>query len=152
MAKGDEEAFAAFFADAEPKLRRALVAGYGPDVGRDAAAEALTLGWRDWVRVSQMQNPAGYLYRAGERWARRQKPRSVALLAGTTTEPLHFEPGLESALNHLSLRQRQVVVLVSGFGLSHSEAAELLGLSRSSIQNHVERGMTKLRHHLGAPL
>jgi RNA polymerase sigma factor (sigma-70 family) len=60
-----------------------------------------------------------------------------------------FEPGLGTALSTLSLRQRQIVVLVAGFGLSQLEAAQLLGLSRSSVQNHLERGMTKLRTSLG---
>jgi DNA-directed RNA polymerase specialized sigma24 family protein len=42
-----------------------------------------------------------------------------------------------------------VVVLVHAYGMSHSEAADLLGLKRSSIQNHLERGLEKLRTDLG---
>ena len=39
------EAFETFFAETEPRLRRALVAAYGPERGRDAAAEALAYAW-----------------------------------------------------------------------------------------------------------
>ena len=58
------------------------------------------------------------------------------------------EPGLPGALNTLSARQRQVVVLVHGFEYTHQEVADLLGISRSSVQNHVERGLEKLRSKL----
>ncbi|MCP3878646.1 MAG: hypothetical protein GY701_09695, partial [Sulfitobacter sp.] len=49
-----------------PKLRAALMAAYGPDVGADAAAAALAYGWENWDRVSAMANPAGYLFRVGQ--------------------------------------------------------------------------------------
>ncbi|MDY7099912.1 MAG: sigma factor-like helix-turn-helix DNA-binding protein [Actinomycetota bacterium] len=145
--------FEAFCADAEPKLRRALVGGFGAEHGREAAAEALAHGWKHWARVAAMDNPAGYLYTVGARWARRQaRRRRRRLLAGaepTVTWGSRFEPGLEAALGGLSRRQRQAVVLVAGFGMTHAETADLLGLSRSSVQNHVERGMARLRDDLG---
>ncbi len=59
-----------------------------------------------------------------------------------------IEPGLPDALNKLSARQRQVVVLVHGFEYTHQEVADLLGISRSSVQNHVERGLARLRSEL----
>jgi RNA polymerase sigma-70 factor (ECF subfamily) len=58
------------------------------------------------------------------------------------------EPGLPAALGKLSARQRQVVVLVHGFEYTHQEVADLLGISRSSVQNHVERGLATLRSEL----
>ncbi len=42
------DTFEAFVRDAEPRLRRALVAAYGPEQGRDAAAEALAYAWEHW--------------------------------------------------------------------------------------------------------
>lgn len=148
----ESKSFERFFQENEPKLRRALVAGYGGEVGRDATAEALTHGWQEWYRVSTMDNPSGYLYRVGDRWARRQvRRRHVAMTEPTSSIP-NMEPGLATALDGLTARQRQVVALVVGFGFTHIETADLLGISRSSVQNHVERGMKKLRQHLGAPL
>ena len=144
------QTFEHFFHGAEPKLRAALVAKFGDDRGRDAAAEALGYGWRNWPRVGRLENPAGYLYRVGDRWARRQHPLR-RLPAG---RPLFasipdIEPGLAGALAAITERQRQCVVLIAGFGLTHREVGALLGLERSSIQNHYERGMSKLRAELG---
>lgn len=36
----------------EPRVRAALVARYGPEVGREAAAAALAWAWEDWDQVS----------------------------------------------------------------------------------------------------
>jgi hypothetical protein len=59
------EAFESFVAVAEPRLRHALVAAVGRDLGRDAAAEALAFGWEHWDDIKVMENPIGYLYRVG---------------------------------------------------------------------------------------
>lgn len=146
----DTSTFATFFAEAEPKLRPALIARYGGELGRDATAEALAYGWQHWDRVAEMDNPVGYLYRVGERWGRRQRPKQAIGTADAAAGPeLEFEPGLAPALAALSVRQRQVVVLTTGYGLTHAETADLLGIRRSSVQNHAERGLKRLRDHLG---
>ena len=59
------DAFSTFVVEVEPRLRRALTATFGPEVGREAAAEALAYGWTHWERVGAMDNAAGYLYRVG---------------------------------------------------------------------------------------
>jgi hypothetical protein len=43
--------FERFAAETGPRLRTALTAAYGPDVGADAAAEALAYGWEHWPRL-----------------------------------------------------------------------------------------------------
>lgn len=142
--------FETFFGEAEPRLRAALVAKFGSDRGRDAAAEALGYGWRNWDRIGVMENPTGYLYRVGERWAKRQSSnRPFQMVPRERVSMPDVEPGLERAMAKLSHRQRQAVVLTAGFGLTHEETGTLLGLARSSVQNHVERGMAKLRNELG---
>ena len=142
------QTYAEFHLGAEPQLRRALIARYGGEIGREAAAEALAYGWENWDRVSSMENPLGYLYRVGQSKSRRLWPRRVTFPVGPEHREPWVEPGLPLALNKLSARQRQVVVLVHGFEYTHQEVADLLGLSRSSIQNHVERGLARLRAEL----
>ena len=145
------DSFDDFFRTFEPKLSRALAAGFGFEAGRDAAAEALAYAWRNWPRVATMDNPQGYLYRVAERSAMRsQRRRRELFTTPNSSDGAPFEPALAPALSRLPLRQRQAVVLVAAYGLTHAEAAELLGVATSSIQNHVERGMTKLKHSLGA--
>lgn len=140
--------FAEFHGRAEPKLRRALIARYGGEIGREATAEALSYGWENWDRIRSMGNPVGYLYRVGQSRSRRLWPRRTVFETRTEASLPWVEPGLPAALNQLSARQRQVVVLVHGFEYTHQEVAELLGISRSSVQNHVERGLAKLRSEL----
>lgn len=143
--------YSSFVAEVEPRLRRALSAGFGPEVGREAAAEALMYGWEHWERVGEMENPAGYLYRVGRDKARRMRPRS-GLLAGhrsdSSSDPW-VEPGLVPALEQLTEKQRVVVSLLHAFDWSMSEVAELLGVSKSTIQSYERRAMKKLQRALG---
>ena len=141
--------FVTFVRDVEPQLRRALVAGFGVDIGREAAAEALAYGWEHWERVRQLENPAGYLYRVGQSWARRRPLRRVIFPDAPAGNEPWVEPGLAPALRALSLRQRQVVILVHAMGLSQAETATMLGLKPTSVQNHLQRGVSRLRTALG---
>lgn len=141
--------FSVFFKEVEPRMRYALVAAHGPDRGLDATAEAFAYGWEHWDRISVMDNPAGYLYRVGSRHARkRPKVPPVFPEASVNPAPL-VEPGLGAALRSLSPRQRVVVALVCGHGLTHRETAQFLGVTTSTVQRHVERGLSKLRQALG---
>ena len=143
-----ERAFADFMVEAEPRLRRALVARYGGEAGREATAEALAYGWQHWDRLAAMTNPVGYLYRVGQSHGRRMhRPRHAFPAPDARTMPW-VEPALPSALAKLSPKQRQVVVLVHGFQYTHAEVANLLGISKSTVQNHVERGVASLRKRL----
>jgi len=150
-APGDPAGFEAFVLATEPPLRRALVAAYGYEDGREAAAEALAYAWEHWARVRQMPNAAGYLFRVarssaarGRRW-RRPAP---LLTLPPGSEP-SFEPGLPAALASLPERQRVAVVLVHGFGYTLREVAGLTGVKVTTVQNHVERGLHRLRDRLG---
>ena len=145
------ESFTEFVVENQDGLRRALIAGFGPEVGREAAEEALIYGWCHWLRVSELDNPAGYLYRVGHRTAVKLQcqPSGPLFPAPAAIENPRIEPGLERALVRLSERQRAVVVLVHAYGLSQYEAARLLGLTRGSVQRHLERGLERLRFELG---
>ncbi len=143
--------FEQFVLDVEPRLRRALVAAHGPQVGREATVDALAWAWSHWGRIKPMINPVGYLYRVG-------RTKATEARLSTATEPVHelpstdrlpwVEPGLEPALWSLTEHQRVAVVLCHGFQWTHQEVAELLELSRSTVQNHVERGLAHLRRAL----
>ena len=139
--------FEAFMREGEPRLRRALVAAYGFEDGRDATAEALAYAWEHWERVRAMPNAMGYLFRVAQSSRRH---RRVPVLYDVSAMPDYlFEPGLPAALAALSRRQRMVVVLVHGFGYTLHEVAELTGMRRTTVQNHSERGLARLRAKLG---
>ncbi len=144
------EPYEQFFRAAEPRLRRALSAAYGPAVGREATIEALAWAWEHWDRTAQLTNPLGYLYRVGQTEARRLRSKPNRAAPGPATSPAagDVEPGLDAALADLSEAQRTVVVLVHGFEWTHQEVADLLDISRSSVQTHLERGLRRLRARL----
>jgi len=141
--------FADFVAEVEPRLRTALCASFGPDQGRDSAAEALAYGWQHWERVRTMPNPAGYLWGVGRNHARRATRHRFVFPDVPTDEIPWVEPGLPSALADLSEKQRIAVTLVYGLEWTLSEVAGVLGVSKSTVQTQTERGMKKLRNSLG---
>ena len=62
------------------------------------------------------------------------------------------EPRLPGALAGLSERQRTVVLLIHCFQWTQSEVGDLLDLSKTTVQNHLERGMGRLRREIGGNL
>lgn len=143
------ENYSAFVRNGGARLRRAFIAAYGPEVGAEATSDALAYGWEHWDRISAMDNPAGYLYRVGQSKARRYRRKPNRLPEVETAATPWVEPGLPAALDQLSERQRQAIVLCHGFGWTLVEAAEVLGVGASTIQRHIDRGMAKLREGLG---
>ena len=145
------EEFTSFVEAHELRLRGALTASLGGEVGREAAAEALAYGWEHWDRLSVMDNPVGYLYRMGRNLGGRiHRKRRVLLPPSQVTGVPWVEPGLPAALAGLPERQRVVVWLLHSADWSMSEVAALLRISKSSVQRHAERGMSKLRRTMGA--
>ena len=142
------DSFAAFAERVTPRLKAALVAAVGVDRAPDAAAEALAYGWEHWDDLREMDNPAGYLYRVGVSRGRRRRRRLVFPTPPDGEMPW-VEPGLPKALGRLSKRQRVTVVLVHCLGWTQDEVAGLLGISRGSVQTHLERGLHHLRTSLG---
>ncbi len=143
MTENVDSDFRLFMQRAEPRLRRALVAAYGAERGREATAEALAYAWEHWENVETMANATGYLYRVGQSRTRERLKRPL-FVRPEHPEPW-FEPSLAPALEKLTERQRVAVVLVHGFGWTMREVAESTDVRVTSVQNHLERGMQKLR-------
>lgn len=142
--------FTEWATEAEPKIRQSLTAAFGVQVGKDAAADALAVAWERWDRVSVMGNPIGYVYGIGRNKARRMKTRHHPMFVEVPEQLLpNVEPGLPAAVADLSEQQRIAVTLLHGYGWTMSEVAELLGTKKTTVQNHAERGLTKLRNALG---
>ena len=140
--------FEEFVAVSGRKVRAALVAAYGPDVGMDAASEAIAYGWENWDRLAEMTNPAGYMYRVGQSAAAKLN-RPVRLLPAPAPQVIpDIEPGLVPALNNLSESQRVCVVLVHGYGWSQVEVAELLDITTQTVRTHLQRAMLGLQSAL----
>jgi len=148
----EQDGFDRFVADVEPRVRRALVAAYGAELGREAAADALAWAWQHWAVVQQMDNPAGYLWRVGQTSVRTMtRRRRRERMAGTEVQLQsvdahsgHVEPRLDGALAALSPQQRAAVLLVHGYGYTLREAADAMTCSISTLRNHLQRALTRL--------
>jgi RNA polymerase sigma-70 factor (ECF subfamily) len=148
------DTFTHFATEAEPRLKRAFCAAFGRDVGLEATSEALAYGWEHWDKVQAMTNPTGYLYRVGRSrvrpfWRHRHRD-NPGLFPSVASDRLPWvEPALPAAVARLSDRQRVAVVLINAFDWTYEEVADLLGVSPSTVQNHLERGMHRLRAAMG---
>ncbi len=143
------DSYTEFVGDVERRLRHALCAAFGGERGRDATAEALAYGWEHWSRIRAMDNPAGYLWGVGRNYARRMQPRRVVLPAAPADTMPWIEPSLTPALARLSENQRLAVMLIHGLEWTYGEVADLLGVSKGTVQTHAERGLAKLRRRVG---
>ena len=99
-----------------------------------------------------MLNPVGYLYRVGQSYARKTAQRGGELFAAKCETESWIEPGLPKALQALTWRQRQTVILIYALGWSYREVSETTGLSIPTIQKHLERGLKNLRMRMGVAI
>jgi len=144
------EGFTRFVEKTEPRLRLALCSAFGRQVGLEATADALAYVWEHWDRVGGMANPQGYLWTVGRNRARRiRSKRPIAFGSVTIDRMPWIEPGLTTALEKLSEKQRVVVMLTHGYDWTHAEVADLLGVSVGTVQRHKERALGRLRKALG---
>ncbi len=144
------DSFTGFVGEVELRLRQALTAALGPEVGREAAAEALAYAWEHWERVGVMENPVGYLYRVGQSRGGRMRRKRRPVLPPVAMDRLPWvEPALPSAMARLSERQRAVVLLLHSYQWTMSEVAEVLGVSKATVQSYADRAMRVLRKRLG---
>jgi DNA-directed RNA polymerase specialized sigma24 family protein len=140
-----------WWAQTRTTVRRALVAAYGVEVGAEAASDAMAWAWEHRAALSEMKNPAGYLFRVGQSAARRYRHTAARFpsVAQNMVGAPETDPRLPSALATLSSRQRAAVLLVHAHGYDLATAAQVLGCSVSSLRNHVARGLRRLRAQLG---
>lgn len=146
---GDE--IASFVASARRDLERALVARFGLHDGLEAASVAVGYAFENWERLASMGNPAGYLYRVGVSSARRsssRRRRTEMLVREPLTVDRPVDVDLQRALARLRPDQRVAVVLVHAHGHSYSEAAEILDVPVTTVTNHLNRGLARLRRFL----
>lgn len=159
IVRGNEGEFRDFFTANERLISVPLFHHYG-EPGRDAALEAWAWAWSNWGLLRERRNPVGYLYRVAQNRAKdhlRRRGREAAVLRQVHVTDRHEDEAervdvdLQRALARLTPRQRAVVVLVEGYGYTHREVAAALGVRRSTVQNHVERALTKLRTTIKEP-
>lgn len=145
-----EREFESFVRATEPSLKAVLHARLGQDRGQLAVAEALAWAWVNWKKLPSIDHPIQYLAKVGTSRTRLRR-LDPKVEARPPIEQGDYEPKLDDALKALSRQQRVCVFLIAALGFTYSEAAGHLGLSKSTVQRHYERGIEKLRSSIDPP-
>jgi RNA polymerase sigma-70 factor (sigma-E family) len=136
-------------------LRTACLVTGDSHLGEDLVQTALAKAYGSWAKVQQADHPVAYVRRlminTHLSWLRRltntERPHERLPDTGTgdhqTAQAETDE--MRQALLRLSPRVRTAVVLRYFEDLSEAEAAQHMGCSRSTVNNHVTRGLSALR-------
>ncbi len=106
-------------------------------------------GVRSWLFAIAWRKAQGAHRKRFRLWRRDAAYREAATDDVVRPAPPEDRIALEQALSGLPIDQRAALVLCLGFGFTHEEAAEALGLPLGTVKSHVLRGRERLRGMLG---
>lgn len=157
MARERDDGFTEFVVDCGPRLLRTAVLLTGDrHSGEDLVQTALARAYGTWSTVRAADQPIAYVRRvmvnAHLSWLRRLTSTEQVVESvpdrgdGADLQAAHAQADeLRTALLRLSPRMRTAVVLRYFDDLSEEETARLMSCSRSTVNNHVTRGLAALR-------
>ena len=129
-------------------------------VAEELVQEALVRACRRWSKVSVLASPEGWTYRvavnlANTAWRKQRAERRARQRHGVSTEvrhPVAVEDQLlvREALDALTSRQREVVVLRHVLDLSVEQSAQVLEVSPGAVRALTHRAVAQLRELLGS--
>lgn len=162
ISEGSDRAFNRFV-DRHQAAVRTFLRGVAssPHDAEDIAQETFLLAWRQAHSFKGEGTARGWLFSIAFRkaldfrrsWFRGRRrdtlfhdegPRADERRAGAEDVL-----ALQQALSTLALDQRAAVMLCLGCGLSHSEAADVLGAPLGTVKSYVLRGRERLREVFG---
>jgi RNA polymerase sigma-70 factor (sigma-E family) len=136
-------------------LRTACLVTGDRHLGEDLLQTALAKAYGSWSKVRRADHPLAYVRRlminAHLSWARRlmNTERVIETMpdrADGDLQAAHADSDeMRAALLTLSPRVRAAVVLRFFDDLSEAGTAQVMGCSRSTVNNHVTRGLAALR-------
>lgn len=150
------EGFSAFCADVYPRVVGALSLYCGePAVAEELAQDALAIAFRDWSKVQQIDDRAGWVFRVGfnlcnsyfrrraaERRANaRVEQRSTITPVGEPEEAV----AIRRSVSRLPRRQRTAVVLRFLADYSVAETARIMDCPEATVKTLTRRGLAALR-------
>lgn len=148
------ERFEDFYVSTASRVRRTLSVILGSaELAGEATDEAMARAFERWTRISRMENPAGWVYRVGLNWAKRQmRRRSYDVPPGArpiATEDLPIpDPQLWDALDRLTTDHRTVLVLRYAEDWSVNQIADALNVATGTVKSRLHRALNELREEL----
>jgi RNA polymerase sigma factor (sigma-70 family) len=148
----DQEGFAAFYGRSCTQVHAAVAVTVGDHhLAADAVDEAFVRAAERWGQVSQMDRPAGWVYRVAvnwatswrRKWSRRPTLPIAALERGQVDDLASVT--LAEELAGLPLAQRQMLVLRFVLGYSVAETAVALGVAEGTVKSGVHRARQRLQ-------
>lgn len=133
---------------------RALRAFSGSDdEAEDATQDAFTKLLGAWARVSQMDNPAGWVYVVGVNRLRRRRRHASRedLLPHVAAAPIVEGASIERVdevrrlLRSLSRRQQQAVILRFFADMTYDEIAQAMGCRPGTVKSTLNAAVQRLR-------
>lgn len=153
----DPLAFEDFFEAERARLLRALFLLTGnAEEAEEVMQDAFLAVWERWDRVSAMDEPTGYLFRAAlHRWRSRARrlTRSARKVVGAAHGGDAFAEADERdavarALAQLSPRRREAIVLTEMLGYRSAEAGAAMGISDVTVRRLAQDARDQLRRTL----
>jgi RNA polymerase sigma-70 factor (sigma-E family) len=136
-------------------LRTACLVTGDAHLGEDLLQTALAKAYGSWEKVRRADHPVAYVRRlminAHLSWVRRlmnteQVLETIPETGSGDPQTAHADSDeMRQALRQLSTRVRTALVLRYFEDLSEADTAALMGCSRSTVNNHVTRGLAALR-------
>ncbi len=150
----DESGFRSFYERLQPRavsVARRLLGDSA--LAEDTAAEAFARAYARWDKVRQHPNPDAWLLRVvgniAVDYLRRDSRKPLLGVEPVRTDPsgdaAALRIDLTDAMQHLSGRQQEVIVLRYLIDLPEEEVAVALGMSNGSVKTHLHRATNKLR-------
>jgi RNA polymerase sigma-70 factor, ECF subfamily len=134
-----------------PKIWRALVAYSGDvDIANDAFAEALA---QALARGDDLRTPERWIWKVSFRIAAGELSRrkgQVPFIDSEVMESPELALDLIRAMQHLTPKQRAVLILQLYGGFTTAEVATLLGMAQPTVRVHFSQGRKRLRRSLEA--
>lgn len=146
--------FEAFFEEHRSRLFGALCLVTGSrQEAEEICQDAFLKLWERWEQVSELEDPAGYLFRTAMNVFRNRARRTAltlrkALRLTPSTDDLEAVEDRDEmvrAMRPLTSHQRAALVLTGYLGYSSSEAAGILGVRASTVRVLASTGRAAAR-------
>lgn len=156
---GLTQTFESFFGTYEQQIFGYLVRMTGDEqTARDLSQEAFLRAWQHFDKLQTYDHPSAWLFRVATNLAlshlrRRGSPVGSAKLLGDDDGPARSDPAwrfverdlIEQILLELPPKQRAALVLREVYGLSCSEVAQALRMSRDAVKMSLWRAREQFR-------